>query len=245
MDFFLARLGGDAYVHFEMVPSRFPEELKEALAAFPRGSLRLEVGIQTFDPVVAATIGRPSDPEKELEALRFLRQRTHAIVHADLIAGLPGETIESFSRGFNRLWLVRPTEIQVGVLKRLPGAPLARHDQPFRMRYAAAPPYEVEATSTMERSDLDRIKNFARFWELIVNRDHFPDLVSRLVPEGEAAFERFLWLADALLSRFGRNWGIDRSELRATLVALIEEDDLSAGLNPSAPVESHAKRPAR
>ncbi len=234
MEFFLARLkggrlhggghgpdsrdGSGAYVHFEMVPSRFPEELREPLRAFPPGTLRLEVGIQTFDADVAAAIGRPSDPEKEIEALDFLRRRTTAIVHADLIAGLPGETSEGFGRGFDRLWSVEPTEIQVGVLKRLPGAPLSRHDVPYRMRYAEVPPYEAVSTSTMTEPELDRIKNFARFWELIVNRGHFPDLVPDLLPSGGSAFARFMALSDGLLARFGRNWGIDRAELRAALV---------------------------
>ncbi len=241
MEFFLARLkdgrlkdgrSGGAYVHFEMVPSRFPEDLREPLRSFPPGSLRLEVGIQTFDADVAAAIGRPSDPEKELEALDFLRGRTTAIVHADLIAGLPGETLEGFGRGFDRLWSVKPTEIQVGVLKRLPGAPLSRHDVPFSMRYAEAPPYEVTSTSAMTEAELDRLKNFARFWELIVNRGHFPDLVPALLPSGGSAFARFMALSDDLRARFGRNWGIDRAELRA---ALAEWTGIGQGTAAGAP----------
>ncbi len=234
------RDGSGAYVHFEMVPSRFPEDLREPLRAFPPGSLRLEVGIQTFDADVAAAIGRPSDPEKELEALDFLRDRTTAIVHADLIAGLPGETAEGFGRGFDRLWSVKPTEIQVGVLKRLPGAPLSRHDGPFRMRYAEVPPYEVISTSAMTEAELDRLKNFARFWELIVNRGHFPDLVPALLPSGGSTFARFMALSDGLLARFGRNWGIDRAELRA---ALAEWAGIGGGSAAAGGLQ--AKRPAR
>ena len=66
MDFFLDRLNGKPgaqpapqglYVHFEMVPARFPAALRERLTRFPPGSLRLEVGIQTFNAEVAARIG--------------------------------------------------------------------------------------------------------------------------------------------------------------------------------------------
>ncbi|GHV82501.1 hypothetical protein AGMMS49991_10590 [Spirochaetia bacterium] len=91
-------------VHFEMVPVRFPAELRDILSRFPAGSLRLEVGIQTFNSNTAALIGRASDPAKELEVLEFLRRETNAIVHADLIAGLPGEDLVSFGEGFDRLW---------------------------------------------------------------------------------------------------------------------------------------------
>ncbi|GHT91063.1 B12-binding domain-containing radical SAM protein [Spirochaetia bacterium] len=208
------------YVHFEMIPARFPVELREILKRFPAGSLRLEVGIQTFNSNTAALIGRPSDPEKELETLHFLRRETNAIVHADLIAGLPGENMSSFGKGFDRLWQARPTEIQLGILKLLPGTPISRHTKTYGMVYAPDPPYEVLETAALPAVDLDRIKNFARFWELIVNRGAFPDLVPALFPDGQPVFDRFMALSDMLLARFGRNWGIDRAELRSCLSAV-------------------------
>ncbi|MFP3091346.1 radical SAM protein [Treponema sp. TIM-1] len=210
---------GPDYVHFEMVPSRFPVELRETLTRFPPGSLRLEIGIQTFNQATSRLINRPGDPEQELEVLGFLREKTQAIVHADLIAGLPGEGLDSFARGFDRLWQVRPAEIQVGILKGLPGTPILRHNGPHNMVYAPHPPYEVQASAALSGPDLDRIRNFARFWELIVNRGAFDDLVPALLPDGEPVFWRFLALSDRLLERFGRNWGIDRRELRSALEA--------------------------
>ena len=219
-------------VHFEMVPSIFPDELREALKRFPPGSLRLEIGIQTLNAEIAAVIHRPSNPEKELEALRFLSRETNAIIHADLIAGLPGEDFESFGKGFDRLWEAlnaiennqedeillnvnqpRKTlsekprfEIQLGILKLLPGAPISRHNEKFGMRYSSLPPYEVEETYAMSPTQLRRIKNFARFWELIVNRG------SAKISGGHI-FEKFMTLSDDLFAHFGKNWGIDKKEL--------------------------------
>jgi radical SAM superfamily enzyme YgiQ (UPF0313 family) len=222
MEFFLEHLtffspAGGAYVHFEMVPSRFPVELREAVARFPPGGLRLEIGIQTFNTETARLINRPGNPEQELEVLQFLKEKTQAIVHADLIAGLPGEGLASFARGFDRLRQAGPAEIQLGILKGLPGTPILRHNGPAGMVYAPDPPYEVQETAALPRQDLDRIKNFARFWELIVNRGAFEDLVPALLPEGEPVFRRFLALSDRLLEHFGRSWGIDRQDLRAAL----------------------------
>jgi hypothetical protein len=217
MEFFLEHLEPSLYVHFEMVPERFPPELRETLARFPSGTLRLELGIQTFNRETAARIGRSCDPEQELEVLTFLRRKTKAIVHADLIAGLPGEDMRSFGEGFDRLWLVRPAEIQLGILKCLPGTAISRHNQAWGMRYAQDPPYEVVESAALSAGDLDRIKNFARFWELIVNRGAFADLGDVLFPEGQPLFVRFLEMADWLLERFGRNWGIDRKDLRTAL----------------------------
>jgi len=225
MEFFLKKIEekkGNIVVHFEMAASLFPPELREILARFPAGTLRLEIGIQTLNPEVSARAGRISNPEKELEALRFLVEKTNAIIHADLIAGLPGESMESFGRGFDRLAACllngafsesektrSRAEIQLGILKLLPGAPISRHNETFKMRYNSLPPYEIEETSAMSAHDLERIKNFARFWEIIVNRS----LLN--YGDGRPVFERFMGLSDALLSHFGRNWGIDKSELQA------------------------------
>jgi len=211
-------------VHFEMVPSLFTQTLCETLALFPPDSLRLEIGIQTLNPEVSLRIHRPGwqnqsiDPEKELETLRFLRKKTNAIIHADLIAGLPGEDLESFGKGFDRLWQAvsedaqrqgaksPKVEIQLGILKQLPGAPISRHNETFGMRYNSKPPYEIEETSSISAADLQRLKNFAAFWERLVNR-------GLLFIEGEFVFERFMALSDSLLSHFGKNWGIDKTEL--------------------------------
>ena len=213
-------------VHFEMVPLRFPPELKELIRRFPPGSLRIELGIQTFNTQTAALIHRAGSIPEEIETLEFLRRETGAIVHADLIAGLPGEDPASFEAGFDRLWMAlsgaegtsfpaeKPFEIQLGILKCLPGAPITRHNEAYKMRYDPNPPYEVIETGAMPKTELDRIKNFARFWELIVNRNPFPEMTPNLVPPGKPVFGKFMLLSDRLLEKFGRNWGIDRTELR-------------------------------
>ncbi|MDR2479289.1 MAG: cobalamin-dependent protein [Treponema sp.] len=231
MEFFLDRITAlprPVVVHFEMVPSRFPPELFETLSRFPPGTLRLETGIQTLNPRVSARIGRPSSPDRELETLRLLREKTSAIIHADLIAGLPGEDMESFGRGFERLWeaLSAPggsAEIQLGILKLLPGASIARHSEAFGMRYNPLPPYDVMETAAIPACDMERIKHFARFWELIVNRGLLPfDAFRGPTP----LFGRFMALSDSLVAHFGRSWGIDKKKL----CVILDEKALSGNL---------------
>jgi hypothetical protein len=89
------------------------------------------------------------------------------------------------------------------------------------MSYSEEPPYEVVSTSVLSKEELDRLKNFARFWELIVNRRHFPSYVDRFFPPDQAVFDRFMVLADSLRVRFGRDWGIPRDELRDAMEAAI------------------------
>ncbi|MDR0448826.1 MAG: B12-binding domain-containing radical SAM protein [Treponema sp.] len=232
LEFFLAATRERSFcVHFEIVPSRFPLELKELIRRFSAGTLRLELGLQTLNLQTRALIQLSGNLDKELENLEFLCRETNAILHVDLIAGLPGESIDSFHAGFDRLWQVLSGtlagspgsppfgsfEIQLGILKCLPGTPIIRHNEAYGMKYSPAPPYEVIKTNALSAAELDRIKNFARFWELIVNRNSFPDLIPRLFPPGENVFEKFITLSDRLFEQFGRNWGIDRADLRLML----------------------------
>ena len=103
LDFFLKRHTPGLFVHFEMIPDRLPEALREPIRKFPPGALQFEVGIQTFNTEVAKLISRRQDNAKVEENLRWLRVETGVHVHADLIVGLPGENLESFAAGFDRL----------------------------------------------------------------------------------------------------------------------------------------------
>lgn len=102
-----------------MIPDRLPDILKEQIKKFPLGSLQFEVGIQSLNPEVQGLISRRQNNPKTIENIRWLRAETNVHIHADLIAGLPGETLASFGEGFDQLYALGPQEIQVGVLKRL------------------------------------------------------------------------------------------------------------------------------
>ncbi len=202
--FFLARMGQGLFVHFEIVPDRLPGEVLELLAQFPPGSLQLEAGIQTFDPDTAARISRRQDYAKTEDNIRWLLKHTHAHLHADLIAGLPGETFDSFGRGFDRLRALDPHEIQVGILKRLKGTPIARHDAEWDMRYNPDPPYEILQNSLIPFSEIMRLRRFASYFDIFSNRGRFPRTVRLLVGEGESAFAGWMRFSDWLFAACGR-----------------------------------------
>ena len=61
LQFFLDRHQPGLFVHFEMIPDRLPEALREVIAKFPPGALQFEVGIQTFNPQVSQLISRRQD----------------------------------------------------------------------------------------------------------------------------------------------------------------------------------------
>jgi radical SAM superfamily enzyme YgiQ (UPF0313 family) len=215
LQFFLERWTSGLFVHFEMVPDRLPEPLRELIAQFPPGALQFEVGIQSLNPDVEQRISRRQDHGRMEDNLRWLRSKSGVHVHADLIAGLPGETLESFAAGFDRLLSLGPQEIQVGILKRLRGTPIIRHDVEWAMIYSPFPPYEVLHTRVLDFATLARIRRFAAFWDLYGNSGNFVRSLPLLwngtsahPASGASPFHAFLEFSDALHARGVRTSGI-------------------------------------
>ncbi len=217
--FFLERHRPGLFLHFEMIPDRLPEGLREIIARFPPGALQFEVGIQTFNDDVCERIRRRQDLTRLEDNFRFLLGQTGVHLHADLIVGLPGEGVESFAAGFDRLVTLGPQEIQVGLLKRLRGTPIVRHDAEWGMRYHAHPPYEVLATRSLDFATLQRLRRFSRYWDLVANSGNFVETVRLLWtprengtatagPDGgsvaRSPFAGFLIFADWLFRQVGR-----------------------------------------
>ena len=226
LEFFLERYQPGLFVHFEMIPDRLPEALREPIRKFRPGALQFEVGIQTFNEQVAKLISRRQDNAKVEENLRWLRDETGVHVHADLIVGLPGEDVASFAAGFDRLVALAPQEIQVGLLKRLRGTPIVRHDHEWAMVYSPEPPYEILQTKLVDFFTMQRLRRFARYWDLIGNSGNFVETTPLLWREG-SPFQGFIRFSDWLYAQTRQTHSIALQRLR-DLVAryLIEKIDL-------------------
>jgi radical SAM superfamily enzyme YgiQ (UPF0313 family) len=187
LEFFLERHQPGQFFHFEMIPDRLPEALREIIAKFPPGTLQFEVGVQTFNEEVEKLISRRQNHERLEENFRFLRVQTGVHIHADLIVGLPGETLESFAAGFDKLVALGPQEIQVGILKRLRGTPIVRHDAEWQMVYNAHPPYEILQNKLMDFGTMQKMRRFARYWDLVGNSGNFIETTPLIWKVGQAS----------------------------------------------------------
>jgi coproporphyrinogen III oxidase-like Fe-S oxidoreductase len=85
-----------------------------------------------------------------------LREYTGAHIHADLIFGLPGDSLDNFAHSFNQLVSLKPHEIQLGILKRLRGAPINRHSDEYQLRYNPAAPYNILSTRDIDFATMQR-----------------------------------------------------------------------------------------
>jgi radical SAM superfamily enzyme YgiQ (UPF0313 family) len=230
LEFFLERYSPGHFYHFEMVPDRLPGDLREIIARFPPGALQFEVGIQTFNAEVSALIKRRQNYERLEENLRFLRAETGVHIHADLIAGLPGESLESLAAGFDRLVALRPHEIQVGMLKRLRGTPIIHHDKEWQMTYNPEPPYEVLQTKLIDFSTMQRIRRFARYWDLVGNSGNFLESTPLLWSDGTSPFYAFMRWSEWLHSKSGSTGGIALVRLMEFLFEYLTSE-LTLGTN--------------
>jgi hypothetical protein len=224
LQFFLERQRSGLFVHFEIIPDRLPESLRELIVRFPPGALQFEVGVQTFNPQVAELISRRQDFGRLADNFVFLREHTGVHVHADLIAGLPGESVESFGEGFDRLVALGPQEIQVGLLKRLRGTPITRHTREWGMVYHEQPPYEILQTRLIPFFELQRLRRFARFWDLIGNSGNFVTTTPLVWNGGGSPFREFMRLTDWLHGQLGRQHGIPLPELAHLLFRFLTEE---------------------
>jgi radical SAM superfamily enzyme YgiQ (UPF0313 family) len=213
LEFFLERYRPGMFLHFELIPDRLPDSLRQIIQKFPAGSLQFEIGIQTFNDSVGQLISRPQDNAKLEENLSFLRYETGVHIHTDLIVGLPGETFESFAAGFDRLYSLRPQEIQVGILKRLRGTPIIRHDEEWQMLYSQHAPYEILSNRLLSFAQIHRLKRMARFWDLVGNSGNFQASLQKMLDSQPSAFFEFYRFSEWLFENENRRHGIALSRL--------------------------------
>ncbi len=224
LDRCLAHHQAGSALHFEVVPVPLPDPVLERLARFPPGAVQLEVGIQTFTPAVAAEVSRNLNPDRIERFLSEVRARTGVHLHTDLIFGLPGETLETFAHGFDRLLSLEPHEVQVGILKRLRGTPLTRRPSARSLRFNPNAPYEVLETDRVPFEEMQRVKRFARYFDLYYNSGEFVASMTVLLGRGGVgSFERFMAFSDWLFDQTGRTHGLALVRRHRLLFAYLTE----------------------
>jgi len=144
----------ELYFHLEINPALVDEPLLAEIRLFAPGKLHLETGVQSLQPEVLRAIRRPATPEKLLSGLERLRQTGVPTLHADLIAGLPEQTWPKLQNDVLTLINARVEEIQLELLKVLPGTALAVQPSAAGLVRNPEPPYEVLSTGTMSADEL-------------------------------------------------------------------------------------------
>ena len=221
LDFFLEK-GEPFMTHFEVIPDNFPEALREKIKQFPPASLQLEIGIQTLKKDIARNIKRNLNIPKIKENIAFLENETNAHIHLDLIIGLPGESLESFGENLDYLCSLSNSEVQVGVLKKLSGTTLNRHDEIFGMVYTDIPPYDILCNDLISFEKMQHMKRFARYWDLVYNSGNFVKTFKNLT-ENESVYKIFDAFTAWLYNQTYSTWQISLDRLAKFLFDFMTE----------------------
>jgi hypothetical protein len=139
-----------------------------------------------------------------------------------LIIALPGEDVASFAIGFDRLVAMKPQEIQLGMLKRLRGTPIVRHDADWQMIYSPNPPYEILQTRLIDFATMQRLRRFSRYWDLIANSGNFV-ATTPLIWGDQSPFKWFLALSDWLFIKAGKSHAISLHRLMELLLEFLQQ----------------------
>jgi hypothetical protein len=221
MQFFQDRMCDELFVHFEVIPDRLPEALKTVIKKFPPGTLQFEVGVQTFNPEVQQIIQRKQNNQKTRQNLKWLCEHSPAHIHADLIFGLPGETIDSIADSFDQLVALNPDEIQLGILKRLRGMPMAAQEEAYKLVFNPNPPYEILSTKDIDFVTMQRLRRLARYWDLIANSGRFKTTLETIL--SHTPFAQFMLLSDWLHATTGQTHKISLKRLFDLLFQALTE----------------------
>lgn len=222
LDFFLSKTE-EYFVHFEVIPDHFPAVLREKIAQFPPAALQLEVGIQTLDPEISKNIHRRLNIPKIEDNLAFLQQQTHAHLHVDLIIGLPGESLEGFGRNLDKLYSLTQCEIQIGILKKLSGTTISRHDEIYGMVYSDKPPYDILQNDLIPFKEMQKMKRFARFWDMVYNSGNFKKSAKLLWNDGKV-YDGFYTFSEWLYTQTESTWQISLDRLAQLIFRYLCEE---------------------
>jgi len=224
---FAIKAEADMEVTVEMNPGTVTPVL---LSEFHRlGINRASFGAQTFDDRELARLGRSHTAQEARQTFTYLRDAGFDNVSFDLIAGLPGQTLEGWERNLDEALALRPEHLSFYMLEVHEGTPLAEH-----IRRGLQPQPDDDLAAQMYELMLDRAG--------LAGYEHY-EISNLCLPGFESRHNTKYWTG-APYYGFGcsahsydgsfRRWSNERDVARYTdLIAG------TAGVSPARPEENH------
>ncbi len=178
--------------HLEMHPALLSNELREMLSVMPEDLLHLEAGIQSLRKNVLEKSGRKGKLADALDGLQFLCTLETMETHADLIAGLPLYSLSEIFEDVRTLAHYGAGEIQLELLKLLPGTAMRRDAEMLGIRYSPFPPYEVLETGEITVDELQTARLLSRLLDGFYNAPVWRSITQMLIVENPEFLQDFL-----------------------------------------------------
>ena len=185
--------------HFEIAGDLLDEDTLALIEAAPAGLFQFEIGLQSMDETTLRRVRRGTDMAHLTRQVTRLIRCGKAHVHLDLIAGLPGEGLAAFARGFDAAFALQPHALQLGFLKLIHGSAMRREQDLFPCDYDPLPPYQVRSTPWLSEEDLAALKTAERALDKLYNSGRFTRTLRFLTGEGgREPFALFLALGTSI-----------------------------------------------
>ena len=159
--------------HFEIAGDILKPDTLEILSSMPYGAVQLEIGMQSFNEEVLKNINRKTNTKKLIENIKKLINFGNMHIHIDLIAGLTGENLESFKKGFDIGYSLKAHMLQMGFLKLLYGADMRENQDKYPCNFNEEPPYEVTSTKWLSAEEIKMLKNCEDALDRLYNSGRF------------------------------------------------------------------------
>lgn len=192
---YLSEQDTETRFHFEVAADLLTEEQIEILNNAPKGRFQLEVGVQTTNNEVLHNINRYITYENIKEKVLKVAAGKNVMQHLDLIAGLPGEDLESFKKSFNDVHNIRPDEIQLGFLKLLKGSSMREEAKKWGIVYSPYAPYEIIRSKDISYEELLLLKKVEAMVDKYYNSCKFNNVVKFFLNIYEKPFDFYYDLA--------------------------------------------------
>lgn len=159
--------------HFEIGADILDKNSLDVLSKAPKGLIKIEAGIQSFNEKTLQEINRSCDLETLSENLKKVLSFENINIHSDLIIGLPYEDIDSFKNSFIKAYSIKSHQLQLGFLKLLPGAPLNDMIEKHGYIFSPNPPYEIVSNKYLTSFEILFLKKFEDVFEKLFNSGRF------------------------------------------------------------------------
>lgn len=192
---YLSEQDTETRFHFEVAADLLTAEQIEILNNAPKGRFQLEVGVQTTNNEVLHNINRYITYENIKEKVLKVASGKNVMQHLDLIAGLPGEDLESFKKSFNDVHAIRPDEIQLGFLKLLKGSSMREEAEKWGIVYSPYAPYEIIRSKDISYEELLLLKKVEAMVDKYYNSCKFNNVIKFFLNIYEKPFDFYYDLA--------------------------------------------------
>lgn len=218
--------------HFEIEGELLDEKTFEILEGAPKGLMQFEIGVQSFNKKTLDAIERRTNFESLMGKIKKVLSFKNIHTHIDLIIGLPYEDFESFKRGFELAYELKPHMLQVGFLKLLHGSKLRENSENGKCVFKDTPPYEIVSNEWLSREEILKLHEFENVFERMYNSRRFALTCEYLGSLFENSFDIYAGLAEylsgknaktldeftkSLFDYFGSKSFVNRDKLRDVL----------------------------